>query len=71
MSADLTSQAQTALVTGASRGIGRAIAMTLANGLNHCILRPTAGPTFRLTTWQAGHIQCGPHASETPTRSIV
>jgi 3-oxoacyl-[acyl-carrier protein] reductase len=30
MSADLTLQAQTALVTGASRGIGRAIAMTLA-----------------------------------------
>jgi 3-oxoacyl-[acyl-carrier protein] reductase len=30
MSADLTSQTQTALVTGASRGIGRAIAMMLA-----------------------------------------
>ncbi|MFN9279740.1 MAG: 3-oxoacyl-ACP reductase FabG [Betaproteobacteria bacterium] len=30
MSADLTSQTQTALVTGASRGIGRAIALMLA-----------------------------------------
>jgi hypothetical protein len=48
-----------------------AIAMTLANGLNHCILRPTAGPSFRLTTWQVGHFQCGSYASKTATRRVV
>jgi hypothetical protein len=45
--------------------------MTLANGLNHCILRPTGGPSFRLTTWQASHFKRGSYASKTTTRSVV